>query len=732
MGAGSGEPGAERNKKMTASSGTGPSANAVLWLVATGLVTLWGQVVLLRELLVAFYGSELAVLVGLGLLMLATAAGALVGRGLRPPREASAGRTFLAFAAALLSLFLLLRALRVLFRGVPGADLPIGQQLAGLALALLPFGLLAGLLFQRSAALFVSVGGSVGRAYALESLGSLLGGLLATLLAAAGVQNLASALLCAATAAAVVCARRGAQALMQRAMAGALCVAFLAGLPFSEGWDLRLTGLNLPGLLAVRDTPYGRTAVTGSAGQVAVFQDGALLAESQGVSAEAFVHMAALECPSPAHVLLLGGTAEGLTGEILKHGPSRVEVVEIDRRAQDLLAPLLPRDHRAYLADPRVARVFADPRRHLARGGLYDLILCAAPEPASGQANRFYTREFFALAKRHLAPKGVLAFRLRSAENFWSKALAVRNESVLRALRAAFPHVLVLPGAEDLVLASPSPLARDPSLLVARLGERHLETRLVSPRYIAYLLTNDRVAGAERTLRMTRAPENTDARPACYPCTLFLWLARFFPSLGTSAPEGPLPVPWLLAPPLALGIAGLALRERRRRRALFVAGAGFVGMLLEGALLLAYQTRCGALYQDLGLLLTCFMGGLGLGAWVADRSGSERRAGRLVAGSAAAIALLCAFATGWEVPFGPALLAALLAGAGACVGAAFAWAGRAGDGPAPARAATLYAADLAGGCLGALLGSLLFLPFAGLPASAAMAALMGVVLLFLA
>ncbi len=704
----------------------------MIWLVATGLVTLWGQVLLLRELLVAFYGSELVVLVGLGLLMLATAAGALAGRSLRPPREASAGRSFLAFAAALPLLVLLLRALRVLFGGVPGADLPIGQQLAGLALALLPFGLLAGLLFQRSAALFVSVGGSVGRAYGLESMGSLLGGLLATVLAAAGVQNLASALLCAAAAAAVVCARRGAQALTQRAMAGVLCVAFLAALPFSAGWDLRLTALNLPGLLVVRDTPYGRTAVTGSLGQVAVFQDGALVAESQGVSAEAFVHMTALECPSPAYVLLLGGTAEGLTGEILKHGPDRVELVEIDRRAQEVLAPLLPQGHRADLDDPRVVRAFSDPRRYLATGGIYDVILCASPEPSSGQANRFYTREFFALVKRHLALTGVLAFRLRSAENFWSKALAVRNESVLQALRDSFPHVLVLPGTEDLVLASPSPLARDPDLLVARFGERHFQTRLVNPQYIAYLLTNDRVAGAERTLLTTRAPENTDARPACYPCTLLLWLARFFPALGASAPEGSLPLPWLLAPPLALGAAVLVLRGRGRRRALFVAASGFVGMLLEGALLLAYQTRCGALYQDLGLLLTCFMGGLGLGALAADRGGPERPAGLLIAGGTAMLALLCAPITGWEVPFGRVAVGVLLTGAGACVGAAFAWAGRAGDGLAPGRAATLYAADLAGGCFGALLGSMLFLPFAGLPASAAMAALMGAVLLFLA
>ena len=34
------------------------------------------------------------------------------------------------------------------------------------------------------------------------------------------------------------------------------------------------------------------------------------------------------------------------------------------------------------------------------------------PEPASGQTNRYYTQEFFALGAAHLSLRGVLAFRL--------------------------------------------------------------------------------------------------------------------------------------------------------------------------------------------------------------------------------------------------------------------------------------------------------------------------------
>jgi hypothetical protein len=123
------------------------------------------------------------------------------------------------------------------------------------------------------------------------------------------------------------------------------------------------------------------------------------------------------------------------------------------------------------------------------------------------------------------------------------------------------------------------------------------------------------------------------------------------------------------------------------------------------------------------------------GAWAVDgppaEDGKRGGAGLAVAACTTAVALLCVLATGREIPFGRVVTGLLLVSTGACVGAAFAWAGRDGDDTGPRRTASLYAADLAGGCLGALLGSALYLPFAGLPESAAMAALTGLAMALL-
>ena len=62
-----------------------------LELIVIGLVSILGQVTILRELSVAFYGIELVYILAIGLWLLGTAVGAMIGyRRRRPPAWASA------------------------------------------------------------------------------------------------------------------------------------------------------------------------------------------------------------------------------------------------------------------------------------------------------------------------------------------------------------------------------------------------------------------------------------------------------------------------------------------------------------------------------------------------------------------------------------------------------------------------------------------------------------------
>ncbi|MBE3099740.1 MAG: hypothetical protein IMZ44_21705, partial [Planctomycetes bacterium] len=491
-------------------------------LLLTGLLSLLGQVVLLRELNVAFFGVELVYLLAIGVWMLGTALGSVLW-----PR--SGGRPVLALGWVTLSAGLVLpldvafiRASRIVFGGVPGAFLSFPQQLATMVLALVPVSALLGLLFQWSARAYVSGRRTLAAAYGIESAGGVLGGLAATLLLRWGVQNFALAVGCALVAAvAVLMTGRCAWQVRRvgcvfRSAGTLLLIAALCSLVRSGPIDRAMTGWNHPALLATRDSPYGRITVTRADGQLSVFENDRLAFETQGTTAEEFVHLAAIQRPAVRRVLVLGGGPEGLVREILKHRPVHVDAVELDRMTFETIVAGVPEATRMSMRAPAVRVSFADPRRFLRTSGRYDLILIAMGEPDSGQTNRFYTREFFDACAARLTADGVLGFRLASAENLWTPLLTGRMVSIHRALGAVFRDTVTLPGPTSLVLASRVRLPRDPGELSARFLERHLGSRHVSPPFIRYLYTNDRRAEIERVLAQGRAPMNTDVRPVCY------------------------------------------------------------------------------------------------------------------------------------------------------------------------------------------------------------------------
>ncbi|PQP34086.1 hypothetical protein C6A37_09595, partial [Desulfobacteraceae bacterium SEEP-SAG9] len=167
-----------------------------------------------------------------------------------------------------------------------------------------------------------------------------------------------------------------------------------------------------------------------------------------------------------------GGGVEGIVGEILKHAPRRVDYVELNAVLIDLADKHLPPSDQKSLRSQVVNLFHGDPRNFLASAKRYDLILSGMPAPASGQSNRFYTREYFRQCADKLNPGGVFAFRLPSSENLWTEFLSYRNTSIYLALKSVFQDALVLPGVTNTILASNAPLTREPGALVKRLNGR--------------------------------------------------------------------------------------------------------------------------------------------------------------------------------------------------------------------------------------------------------------------
>ncbi|MFH1010262.1 MAG: hypothetical protein V1784_03390 [bacterium] len=690
-------------------------------LIFIGFASILGQVVLLRELAVAFFGSELIYLLAIAFWLIWTGLGALIGRGVigksgrthgcAPTNSLLISLTALGIVVPFEVVFA--RAVRLVFAATPGAFMPFGQQIAAMALTLAPAGILLGFLFVQAARHHVARGGTFAAAYGYESFGGVLGGLASTFLLAGHLPAFPTILLCSAITFCVALFLAwhftSLRILFIVVASGCLGVLILG----SNHLDRATLRWQFPGLLDSRDSPYGRLTMTQHGSQIALFENGALSFETQGTAAEEIAHLALLQHPAPEEVLLLGGGITGILQEILKHNPRRIDYVELDAEILKLAREHLPREMLEPLKSPKVHLVLSDGRRFLHETPeRYDVILVAMPEPASGQTNRFYTREFFEACAAKLHKGGIVAFRLPSAEQYWTAGLARRNTSIYLALKSAFANVVVLPGPANIFLASNEFLAREPQIFAERFEARKLETRLVIPPYIRYLYTNDRFEEIEQILHRTNAPVNSDMRPICYQLTLVVWLSRFFrPMADFQAGLGTW-IGWLLLP---LGIAfWIARRGKFLSKLAAVSVAGFAGMVMEFAVLLRFQTASGILFRDIGFLLAGFMAGLAISPFVGRWAAKAPRGGRLLLLSFAVVCAASVPLFYWEGMRHTMVAVIWLCAVGCGVGAVFCYATEKVEG----KGAALYAADLFGGSLGALLGSLLFLPSLGLMASA--------------
>ena len=656
------------------------------WLIylavgAVGAASVITQLVLLREMLGALAGNELALGILLGNWLLLTGAGAWLGRQtdrLRQ-RETVFLAGLLAVALVPLAQLVLLRLVRnVVF--LPGATIGIGATFAGSFVLWLPFCLLTGFLLT----LACGRTGDIGGVYVAESLGSVAGGVVFSFGLIRYFDHFE-----------ILCV----PALLLLAVIGCyrpwrvVAVVLAVGVAIAGGWDVDAwtTGRQFPGERVVfrGNSPYGRLVITAGAGQLNFIENGVPISATHNVEqVEETVHYAMAQRPTARHVLLIGGGVAGATREILKYPAADVTCVELDPLMITAVQQVLPGN----LNDPRISVVPTDGRRFLQQTrAKFDVVIVDLPAPATAQLNRFYTAEFFAAVHRSLAADGVVAFAVGRYENYISPQLARLLASADRTVRESFPNVLVIPGEQVFFVASAGGLTLD---IARRLEQAKISTQFVQRHYLAAMLTPDRLADVQRAL-VAPAAVNRDFSPVLYFYHLQNWVSQF-------------PVRFGLLESAMLAALGIYL-WRLRPVPLVIFAGGFAASALEIILLLGVQIICGALYQQLGVIVAAFMAGLAVGAWQARRWPARRLAGLAVGVAALAAVIPVVLRAAGHLP----VIVALTFGLAAVVGMEFPVASRAEGSSGAATASRLYTADLVGACLGAWLASTLLIPLLG-------------------
>jgi len=134
---------------------------------------------------------------------------------------------------------------------------------------------------------------------------------------------------------------------------------------------------------------------------------------------ESLVHPAALTHPEPRSALVIGGGDGGSTEELFKHpSMARIVMAELDPEVIRVARTHLGAVHRGALGDPRLEIRIGDGwttvEAMVEEGSeRFDLVILDLTDPDT-PAFRLYSREFFALTRRILAPGGALVMHLGS------------------------------------------------------------------------------------------------------------------------------------------------------------------------------------------------------------------------------------------------------------------------------------------------------------------------------
>ncbi len=682
-------------------------------LGALGFSCIITQLVLVRECLASFSGNEILLGIVLGCWLLLMGLGSALGnfaQRLKQPARALAGLLML-LAVIAPAQVLAWRVLRnVVF--TRGAEVGITETVTACGLLLLPYGVLGGFALSLGSTLLARNRGATGAGlgYIMDSLGTILGGLVFSLVLVNWLDHyrtlLVPAVLSFAAAAALEISC-GSKRFAVLPLALGMGIVLLFSLLDLDGFSTRM---QYPGqrVLSRANSPYGRLVVTESGSQINFIENGvALTSTRDDQHVEETVHYALCQRPEARRVLLISGGISGSTLEALRYEGVRVDYVELDPLVLELGRTYVPK----VLSDPRLQVINTDARVHLKQAcARYDAIIVDLPAPSTAQLNRFYTVEFMAQAKHALRPGGLLSYALGQYENYVSPELSRMWSCARNTTRSIFTNSLVIPGGQVFFLGSDGPLSSNIAGRVEACGLKH---KLVGGHYLEGMLTADRVAQLEEASSQS-APLNRDLSPRLYYLHLKHWMSQFSPTAAV--------VP-------ALCVAALVaylVRLRRGRLALFA--SGFAGSALELVLLLGFQVLCGSVYYQVALIVTAFMIGLATGAWLSNRAGAggspgnPRHALAWLAFALALYALALPFLLRAMSAFGLSaaalwgirtLLSVLAAGLGAAISAQFPLANRI-DAQAPEKVlARLYTADFIGAFVGAAVAGTMLIPLVG-------------------
>jgi len=613
--------------------------------IAMGFSSMISQIVLLRELVLLFTGNELTLGIILALWLLWTAFGSgVMGRLIK----FSARPLILLISCQFLLVVLLplsvifIRSSRLIFSVASGEITnPIFVLIVPL-IALAPVCIIVGFLYTLGCKLLSQTGQKIhssvpGRVFLFEAIGSGIAGFIASIILFRFLENFQIVtIVCIVNLGIaflfwIVIRQKLLPLLIPCAVISIAMMIFL--FPRLDDFSNKKLWGDLQ-LLHSETTIYGNIVITGLGESISFYENGVLMFTHPDLMyAEESVHFALLEHLKPHNVLLIGGDAAGSLPQVLYHPQiQRVDFVLLDPKSIQLAQEFLP-SLAEILKDERIKIWYRDGRIFLKQTDTkYDVIIVNLPDPQTALINRFYTLEFYQSVQKKLTQDGILSFSITSSENVLSDEQTVFLNDLYRTMKQVFEDIVLIPGnsIHFIGCCSSGVLTDDPQVLVQRLQQRRLPTLYIREYYIPFRMAKDRMDYIDEKITQYQIKNfNRDFQPIGYFYSIILWLTYFNIDLKTLIHYFDwigkyilflLPVILFILVLLWFIFSGRKRQSTKPGILLAIMTIGFSEISLEVLIILGFQAIYGYAYYQLALIMSGFMIGLTIGSWYSLKS----------------------------------------------------------------------------------------------------------------
>ncbi|MFC1823080.1 spermidine synthase [Thermodesulfobacteriota bacterium] len=365
-------------------------------------------------------------------------------------------------------------------------------------------------------------------------------------------------------------------------------------------------------ILRYMESPYGRVVITKEGPQHTFWESGLpLYSDAHIIKSEEKIHYPLSQLDRVESVLLVSGGLGEALDEVSKYQPKHIDYVELDPYLTGAAREL------GFIRDiPGLEVKNIDGRNHIKRTEKkYDAIVIDLPDPDTFQINRFFTREFFAMAKNALTEGGVLSFSMAYSANYVSKVTRQKFSTVYNTAHLYFENILILPGGEAYFLCSDGRLWTD---IPTRLKMKGISTQYVEGFYEGNV-TGERIERIQNSLDKTEYI-NTDFEPRLINIVFKEWFLKY----------GATPNFFLFA---LLGFTTLYILFMKREEYILFT-TGLVTMGVEMLVIFTFQVIYGYIYLKIGVIITFFLLGLLPGAVLGDHYRRSKRVSLILAETA--------------------------------------------------------------------------------------------------